>query len=170
MATPRQGEQYRSQRLSIEVEQITLAQPGWPEALRRLWRRVSREIRPFYGEVRTLRGYARAGARVMVTAETESNPTRSWWWKGVPRKVGHAFVVGPPYVELWPELNSRSIHDGELRFVETPDWLSKMDASELVGGVPARLASVPQAMVAPYTWPEPIYPPVFPFKRDQGGA
>jgi hypothetical protein len=158
-------EQYRCQYLSIDVEQMALAQPGWPTALRRLWRCISRELRPLYGEVRTLRGYVRSGARIGIDRETESNPTRSWWWKGIPSNVGHAFVVGPPYVDLWPELNARATADGLLRFVETTDWAGNEDAAALVGGVPPRLASVEQPMIAPHTWPEPAYPPIFPFPR-----
>jgi hypothetical protein len=136
-------------------------------ALRRLWRRVSRELCPFYGEVRTLRGHVRTGARIGIDGETEKNPTRAWWWKGIPAKVGHALVVGQPYVDLWPELNASASEHGELRFVETDDWTSREDAAALVGGVPVRLASVEQPMIAPFQWPDPVYPPVFPFPRDK---
>ena len=159
------GDQYRCQCLNIDVERCALTQPGWPTALRRLWRRVSGELLPFYGEVRALRGYRSSGARVGVDGDTERNPTRSWWWKGIPSRVGHALVIGPPYVELWPEVFERGSRDGSLRFVETADWASDEDAADLVGGVPSRLASVDQPMIAPFTWPEPVYPPVFPFPR-----
>jgi hypothetical protein len=151
--------------LSIDVEQVALTQPGWPTALRRLWRRVSRELLPFYGEVRTLRGYKSTGARIGIDRETERNPTRSWWWKGIPSKAGHAFVVGPPYVELWPKVNECGVHEGALRFVETANWAIDENAADVVGGVPDRLASIEQAMLATFTWPEPVYPPLFPFPK-----
>jgi hypothetical protein len=160
------GDQYRCQYLSIDVERAAVAQPGWPTALRRLWHRVSGELLPFYGEVRTLRGYRSAGSRVGIDRDTEQNPTRSWWWKGVPSRVGHAFVIGPPYVELWPEVSEHGLHEGPLRFVEAVDWTSDENAADLVGGVPGRLASVEQPMVGPFTWPEPVYPLVFPFPRE----
>jgi len=161
------SKQYRCQRFSIDVERSALAQPGWPTALRRLWRRVSRELRPFYGEVRTLRGYLRSGARVALDRETEHNPTKAWWWKGIPSTVGHAFVVGPPYVDLWPELAAGGvIADGALRLVETPDWTKDEEASAFVGGVPAPLASREHTTAA-LSWPEPVYPAVFPFPRDE---
>jgi hypothetical protein len=89
------GEQFRCQYLTIDVEQAALAQPGWPTALARLWRRVSRELLPFYGEVRTLCGYRSAGGRVGSDRDTERNPTRALWWKGIPSRAGHAVrIVG----------------------------------------------------------------------------
>jgi hypothetical protein len=160
------GDQFRCHYLTIDVEQAALAEPGWPTALTRLWRRVSRELLPFYGEVRTLRGYRSAGGRVGSDGDTERNPTRAWWWKGIPPRAGHAFVVGPPYVELWPAIDERAVHDEALRFVETTNWARDENAADLVGGVPSPLAAVEQPMLAPFTWPEPVYPPVFPFPRD----
>jgi hypothetical protein len=159
-----QNLQYRCQYLSLDVEHAALQQPGWPFALRRLWRRVSRDLQPFYGEVRTLHGYVRSGARVQRGRETEENPTKSWWWKGVPPSVGQAFVIGPPYVDLWP-LDSAT-EDGPLRFVETADWTQCEEASALVGGVPVVFASRERTVAAELAWPAPVYPPTFPFPHN----
>jgi hypothetical protein len=131
-----------------------------------MWRRVSRELRPFYGEVRTLRDFLRVGTGVSTDDRTESNPTPSWWWKGIPPHVGHAFVLGPPYVDAWPELADASDADGVLRFVDTPDWQKDHEASAIVGGVPVRLASLEGSTAAHLAWPHPVYPPVFPFARN----
>jgi hypothetical protein len=63
-------------------------------------------------------------------------------------------------------MDERALHEGALRFVETASWASNQNAADLVGGVPGQLAAVEQPMFAPFTWPEPVYPPVFPFPRD----
>jgi hypothetical protein len=41
--------------------------------LRRAWRAISPELRPFFGDVRTLRGYVAHGRSVVVTRETEED-------------------------------------------------------------------------------------------------
>jgi hypothetical protein len=133
-------QEYRCNRLSLQLDSDALDQPGWQVALERVWRRLSLELEPFYSEVRTLGGYRRTGSRLGVDGETEPSPTRSWWWKGIPPRLGHAAAIGPRYRELWPEFVKHADVSADLAFVATPDWRTKDDAADRVGGVPRGLA------------------------------
>lgn len=125
---------------SITVEASVLEMPGWEVALRRLWREVSLLIRPFYGDVRTLRGYLRAGATYSVTAETEQHPVDGPRWNGVPRTLGHAAVLGPPYQDAWPEFQRHADSVDGLWFGSTPAWADPTDFVETCGSVPDGVA------------------------------
>ena len=158
--------QWRCNHASFSVEAVALSQPVWPVALHRLWRQMSLLLHPFFGDLRTLHGFDGRPPRVFHTAETESNPTSSWFWKGIPPRLGHALVVGHPYIDVWPELAPRAELHEDLLFASTDDWTSPQDVAELVGGVPPTIAlpfmpfrSRESFMdVYPQTYPE-----VFPF-------
>jgi hypothetical protein len=153
---------------SVSIEATAWAQPGWPVGLHRFWEKMSSFLQPFYGEVRTLYGYGGRPPRIWCDMQTESSPTRSGRWMGVPAQLGHAVVVGEPYRALWPELMAHSdVRDG-LAFVSKDDWSTAQDVTELVGSVPSSIALpfMPQWvgdgrsfwMMYPDT-----YPTVFPF-------
>ena len=138
---------FRSNLLEIEVEAAALSQPGWASNLRLVWRETSRLIRPFFGEVRTFGGRIRKGAAVFVKAEISSGGpesdillNRSWWWRGIPNRLGQAAVLGEPYQGLWPAFVSRATLEDGLAFASTPDW-SKPDL--LTDKVPESLATRP---------------------------
>lgn len=115
---PRFG--FRSNHFALQVEAAALEQPGWDRAVRRLWREVSRFLRPFYGDVRVMRGYTWAGATLGIDRETDVHPVCSWWWQGIPPRPPMALVLGPPYTELWQPEPTHC--DGDLVFVEPPRW------------------------------------------------
>lgn len=131
---------FRANYVTVEVEAGTLRQPGWNIALDRFWRAASRVIQPFYGDVRTLKGFPRMGATYGSDMETDFHPVNGPWWRGIPRVVGHALVLGEPYLTLWPRLaEPASLVDG-LAFLSTNDWTTEEEASNLAGGVPDALA------------------------------
>jgi hypothetical protein len=155
--------------VSLQLDTDALEQPGWQVALERVWRRLSLELEPFYSEVRTLRGYQRYGSRLAVDGDTELSPTSSWSWKGIPPRLGHAVALGPRYRELWPAFAQHAEVSGDLAFVATPDWRTRADAADLVGGVPRELALpfMPHMITLPgggrtASYPEE-YPALFPF-------
>lgn len=131
---------FRCNRITIEIDSAALDQPGWEENLRRAWRAISAELHPFFGDVRTLHGRVAYGRSLGSDAETEPDPVLSWWWHGIPSRLGHAIVVGEPYLSVWPELAGQAQFDGGLAYVSTADWRVRSDAVDLVGGVPSRLA------------------------------
>lgn len=124
----------------ISVERSALLQAGWQEALRAFWIRASRLVRPFYGDVRTLGGFIPAGATYASDMQTESQPIRGPFWRGVPRDAGHACVAGPEYLELWPGLRDAARTEGELGFVTTDDWTRSDSVAAVTGPVPADIA------------------------------
>ena len=159
---------FRCNRIAITVEATALEQPGWQVALQRAWRAISHELRPFFGDVRTLRGHLGGGR--YSDGETEDHPIKSWWWHGVPTRLGHAAVIGAPYLAVWPQVAAGAALDDGLAFVSTSDWRSDGDAADLVGGVPPGLA----VGFMPYkgtryggttTIHYEDYPTVFPFSR-----
>ncbi len=154
---------FRSNRFEIKVEHDLLHQPGWELQLRRFWRSASALIRPFYGEVRLLRGqnadgYVSAGD---ISRLSEESPVISWWWRGIPAKLGCAAVLGVPYTKLWPEFVSAAESSNGLAFVENSDWLSGGNVLPGVGDVPANIASSPFISMD-YT--DESYPETWPFE------
>jgi hypothetical protein len=136
-ATP-QG--FRANYVVIGVETKVLEQPGWSAGLDRFWRVASQRIRPFYGDSRTLNGLVRMGATYASDIETEFHPVNGSWWKGIPRTLGHATVLGEPYLDLWPSfVEAAQIVDG-LAFLSTGDWTTQEDVSGLIGGIPEAIA------------------------------
>lgn len=117
-AHPRLG--VRANRLNIEAEASVLDQPGWERALRRVWRDVSSFLRPFYGEARLLSNFMWRGATTYSDMKTEIHPVRSWFWRGIPPKLGLACVLGPPYSRLWQPPGAEPV--GDLRFLESASW------------------------------------------------
>lgn len=122
---PRLG--FRCHRISLECEASAISQPGWQEGLRRLWLQVCRELKPFYSEVRTLNGYERIGATYGSDMKTEVHPIYSWFWRGIPRKLGHAIAVGNPYLNLWPEVVSKGQSHGEFVSLDAGEWTAGKD-------------------------------------------
>jgi hypothetical protein len=149
---------FRCHRFTIAIERAVLDLPGWPTGLDRAWRALSAELRPFYGDVRTTHGHVRSkNGRWWTTGSTEAHPIRAWWFGGVPARMGHAAVVGEPYLGAWPELEGHGERVGGLRFLSTPDWRLAIDIADAVGGVPDRHRLDESA-----SYPE-RYPPAFPF-------
>jgi hypothetical protein len=158
---------FRCQYLVVYVEHSVLEQPGWPLGIRRAWRQISQAVHPFYGEVRTLRGYSFVGSALMASRDSERSPV-GYWWRGIPAKTGHAFVIGSPYAERWTNIEAGARREGELLFVETPDWSSGEDAASRVGGVPPWLTlggPIPCEASSGVAFAVPGYAPVFPFPR-----
>lgn len=121
---------FRVNHVEIAVETACLSQPGWQQALSGFWRKASDLIQPFYGEVRTLSGFSRMGATYGTDMETEVEPVRAGFWRGIPRILGHAAVIGPLYRELWPDFIDGAEVSGKLAFRQTPDWNIKSGLSE----------------------------------------
>lgn len=158
---------FRTNHVSVAVDSAVLAQPGWERQLRKFWRAVSLFLKPFYGDVRTLRGYQRSGGRHQRTVgSVENHPVDIWFWTGLPPDIGHAAVVGEPYLDLWPDLAEIAEFEGDLAFLGTRAWHGEDAADPFAGCVPADLADPdpvplqgPRRMVMrldrpfPKTWP-----------------
>jgi hypothetical protein len=88
---------YRCCLLELHANARVLGAAGWPMALRRLWLEVASALRPFFAEIR--RG---------------ESPIRSWFWTGIPRELGLAALIGPPYTNLWPQFvaQAKELSDG----------------------------------------------------------
>lgn len=157
---------FRTRLLEIQVESAVLSQPGWQNTLRTLWRRMTPLLAPIYAEVRTVHGYVRMGATIgrpasdFMTGQNYPTTTRSWFWRGIPRTLGHAVVLGKEYQPLWPAfLPHAQLHDG-FAFASTPDWSSPADLLDTVGPPPEDIALLPgegagPTQKYPQTWPFP---------------
>ncbi len=136
---------FRSNLVEVEIEAAALTQPGWAENMSFFWGEVSKMVRPFYGEVRTFGGYVRRGGTIFSTGESQrgtdssARTPKSWWWRGVPPRLGQAVVLGEIYQSLWPEFAANSKLDGGLAFASTPNWSNSTGLS----------MSVPDSLVMP---------------------
>ena len=159
---------FRANYVEIGVETKALEQPGWSAALDRFWRAACQRVQPFYGDVRTLNGFVRMGATYGGDIETESHPVKGPWWTGIPRLLGHAAVLGEPYLDLWPRFVEAAQVVGGLAFLSTDDWTTQEEVSSLVGGVPEAIAQrwIPVGPDKPDRWEgyhNTEYPPKWPF-------
>lgn len=153
--------------LQIDVETAALAQPGWPENLRQFWREMSFFLNPFYGEVRTMSGFVWRGSTVCQDQKTENHPVAGWWWRGVPRKLGCAVVLGEDYQNVWPDFRKHATIENNLAFVESPDWGANTKVTKTIGRPPRGITlKSPDAFGRrseryPRVWPfgEPFDPP-----------
>lgn len=165
---------FRTNLVEIGVESSVLAQPGWAENLRQLWRQMTFLLRPIYGEVRTEDGYSRHGGGIYFSAtalekmrKEYAHITRSWFWRGIPRRLGHAVVLGKEYQRLWPAFMKRATREKGFAFATTPDWSDKNDLLKFVGRAPKAITLMPgeglgPAQKYPQSWP--FDPPFVPGK------
>lgn len=117
---PRLG--FRCNRISIDCEASVVTQPGWQEGLRRFWLAVCEYLRPFYSETRTLDGFIRMGATYGSDMQTDIHPIRSWFWRGIPRELGHATAISAPYIELWPRAAADGRRAGDIVILDAGLW------------------------------------------------
>lgn len=134
---------FRTNRLEIVVEKDALAEPGWSTSLKRLWKETSILIRPIYGDVRILRGFKWMGATISGGQE---HPIKSWWWAGIPEKLGNAVVLGDVYQKLWPALVAASQTSDGLVFSSLDDWSTEGDLSDKVGKPPQDQVQLPDRL------------------------
>src|SRR5712664_373891 len=130
-------------------------------------------LNPFYGEVRILHGRQRRGGTVFVTTKDRPDATLGWWWRGVPKQLGCAVVVGADYQKIWPEFLSHATLERNLAFADLPEWDSREDLSNRVGAPPHPISlrgseGLGGKQEYPAVWPfgEPFDPP----KPRSGGS
>ena len=161
---------FQCNHLSVAVDRAVLAQPGWERQLRKFWHAVSLVLQPFFGDVRTLGGYRRAGGRFHEDpSTTEHHPVRNWFWAGLPPTIEHAAVVGEPYVGLWPGLADTAEMDGNLAFLSASSWQAEDNAAPFAPEIPPNLID-PQPfprLLTPGCWTMRLdrpYPKIWPFE------
>jgi len=167
---------FRANHFEIELDRDLLKQPGWDVGLLRFWEKASKLIQPFYGDARVLPGRIGTVATTLLTSsESESHPVRAWWWRGIPKTLGCAVVLGEVYQGLWPQFMTAANLKHGLAFVSSQDWLSGETVTSQTGQVPENIAS------RPFLWPDghptagaPLstpdsYPEQWPFEDPFGG-
>lgn len=131
---------FRTNHLTIDLEKGALSQPGWATTVQRFWKEMSILIRPIYGDVRVLGNYSRMGATV---SGGQQHPVTSWWWAGIPHRLGSAVVIGETYQKLWPKFVATEIKDG-LAFASVDDWNTDVDLADEMGQPPVEQVQLPQ--------------------------
>jgi len=85
--------------------------------------------------------------------------TRSWFWRGVPRNLGHAVVLGREYQKLWPDFLKHAAMDQDFAFATTARWAGDEDLGSVVGAAPNQIALLPGEGMGK----DQEYPKVWPF-------
>ena len=158
---------FRTRLVEVSVESPVLNQPGWYEHLSNFWRQMTFLLSPIYGEIRTEAGYSWCGGSVMREAsialqENYTFTNRSWFWRGIPTKLGHAVVLGKTYQPLWPAFAKHSTMEKGFAFAATPDWSKNLDLTKIVGSPPQSIALLPgpgMGLVQKYPRIWPFDPP-----------
>lgn len=159
---------FRAARVTIEVDAEALHQPGWQAGLQTVWTRLSKVLRPFYGDVRTLRGFTRSRGRYWTGPATEHHPVCAWWWAGVPHGPAHAIVIGEPYQSLWPTLHDLGAVENGLWFLSTGNWISADDIYARCGPPPGDIAQLAPEYNGPNH--DRLYPRTWPFSAPREGV
>lgn len=112
---------------------------------------------------RRTEAFLRAAADVVESFYAEmrlgESSVKSWWWKGLPPSPALCFVLGPPYVRLWPEAARAGEPLGAGRV-----WISREKQKQLRLKAPPRLAHPPERELR--AGPQPNeYAAHFPFAR-----
>ena len=147
---------YRSNHLNLTVDSMAWSQPGWDLALRRFWYEISNFVRPFYGEVRILNNYILRRGSILLDGISDEHPIKNGWWKGIPKDLGPAVVLGQRYADLWPKFVNRSDREDDHYFASVDDWVSGKTVKQLVGRVPRNIAQPPwrgDPNAYPQKWP-----------------
>ena len=134
----RQG--FKSNYIKVLFESSVLEQPGWALSIRKFWKSASKIIQAYYGDVRTLNNAIRSRSSYSIDGKTDFHPVRGPWWKGIPSKIGHAAVIGDPYLSIWNRFVKSSEIDGNLAYISNEKWSGKRDVSKNIGGVPRNIA------------------------------
>jgi hypothetical protein len=114
--------------LNIVLEAQLLDQPGWGRHLSTAFTAFSRVIMPFYGEARILRGVSLS--RGHIDPSSPQHPVYRNWWSGIPVSAPMAAVLGPPYLELWPDF-AHTAQNG-LAFRGSDTWTRDQSGIEWV--------------------------------------
>ena len=161
---------FRANHLRIDFEHSALEQPGWAKAIHLLWQDACRLLKPFYGDVRILNEYVWSRGKIFIGPNTKSHPVTSWWWRGIPRTLGNAAVLGDVYQKLWPAFSSSATMTDGLAFASTEDWLVKRDLTVEIGDVPKSIAQPKAWSKSKWFGPlwrapeKPKYPKLWPFE------
>ena len=147
-----------------------LLSEDWQLQLRRIWHKITFLLEPFYAEVRRLDGYDLSKGQVFSGLQSRDGPTRSGFWKGIPRRLGCAVVMSDLYADLWdslPELKHYRKEKG-FHFLSLPDWTDKRDLSDYIGKPPKNIRQRKQpkygrANGGSLFLSNDEYPPDFPF-------
>ena len=132
---------FRTNYLAVSVDASLLRQPGWQTQLRHFLNEMSALIKPIYGDVRHLKGQSRSGLYLPRDPQREEHPVQSWFWRGVPIRLGVAVVLGSAYQLLWPDFVDRATIMSGLAFLSTTDWTVEADLTDESLPVPERIAS-----------------------------
>jgi hypothetical protein len=85
--------------------------------------------------------------------------TRSWFWRGIPPKLGHAVALGREYQKLWPDFMKHAVMDDGFAFATTMSWEKDEDLGEVVGAAPNEIVLLPGEGMGK----DQEYPKVWPF-------
>jgi hypothetical protein len=163
---------FRANRFEVSIEFDLLKQPGWQTQLRRFWMSASKLIQPVYGDVRILRHQPRSGY-LAFDDPSERHPVRSWFWRGIPKQLGCAMVLGGDYQRLWPDAALPATLSDGLAFIATPNWCSEDSIVSRTGEVPEKIASPPIVLdpgTSATNYTHKSYPEQWPFDDPFAGG
>lgn len=83
---------YRCNRIELEISKNSYELENWNYTAKRLFKKAAMLLKPFYAEI----------------ISSEMSRICSWWWKGLPEKMGDTIIIGEPY-----SLMLRSVHKYE---------------------------------------------------------
>ncbi len=131
---------YRFPYFEIELDASLLNDLGWNQHIQKIWRLFSEELDPFYGEVRILKNAIAGNTSYFSDSLTESSPTRSGFWTGIPIKPGIAMVIGKDYINEWSEFKNKAIERKGLHYLEYQDWESNSSLLDIIAPPPKSLS------------------------------
>ena len=87
---------YRFGKLAVSIDSRVLTMPGWKASIIRLFKHISSILNPFYGDIYVLKNQIKSRPTSYTDESSEMHPVLSWWWNGIPKKLGCGIIVGAP--------------------------------------------------------------------------
>jgi len=131
---------YKCSYITISLDAAVLGQSHWQEHLPKMWKTLSSEIQPFYGDVRILKNYISGKATYWGDATSERHPVKGWWWRGIPKHSALAMVIGKPYTQLWRGIKPASKEKNSLLIYYADKWDEEQNIANIVGTIPKNIA------------------------------
>ncbi|MCM3068245.1 hypothetical protein M3568_18110 [Priestia flexa] len=127
---------YRSCYIEMHFLEEVMKQPGWALEIKRFWLESSKLLNPFFSEIRRGR-----------------SPVCSWWWRGIPKNLGFATLLGEPYIDLWSDfiVKAKQTENG-LFYIENIEG-KYTDIYSIISNVPERIAQPKNEEKYPRIWP-----------------
>lgn len=121
-----ENNRFRCATIDIEISLSVLEFEGWYNKIVRFWFEASVLLNTFFSEIRI-----------------GESPNMSWWFKGIPRKLGIGALVNEKYSSFWPNITESINCEERFKYCLIPfDKRKDQSVDQLIGNPPEKISHV----------------------------